>query len=226
MGLSVLARYCKEQGMPLDEDQLRAFTRFVRRLYELNVSRRLTSVPQEDCEVRHLVDSLLVAQFITPGTSVLDVGTGPGFPAWPLAVARPDLKLTAIDSSGKMLRILQELALPNLEVVQSRAEKFDRRESFDFATGRAVAPLAIQLELSAPFVKVGGTVVPFRTPAEQSDLPASQCEQLGLALDRVEKRNLPGTDVERMFPIFRKVGETDQRYPRTWAQIRRSPLVG
>ncbi|MCH7945533.1 MAG: class I SAM-dependent methyltransferase, partial [Armatimonadetes bacterium] len=139
--------------------------------------------------------------------------------------ARPDLKVTGLDSSGKMLRVLRELALPNLDVARCRAERFGRRESFDVATGRALAPLAIQLELSAPYVRVGGAVVPFRTPAEESDLAAAPCARLGLALERVEMRQLPGTDVERMFPVFRKVSETDPRYPRTWAQIRRSPLA-
>ena len=225
MGLSVLARYCQEQGMPLDEEQLDGLSRYCERLYELNETTRLTSVPKEECEVRHLVDSLLLAQFLAPGSSVLDVGTGPGLPAWPLARARPDLKLTGLDSSGKMLRILRELALPNLEVAQCRAEQFGGRESFDFATGRAVAPLAVQLELSAPFVRVGGAVVPFRTPAEESDLAAAPCARLGLVLERVEKRQLPGTDVQRMFPVFRKISETDHRYPRTWAQIRRLPLA-
>ena len=226
MGLSALARYCREQGMPLDEDQLDGLSRYCDRLYELNETARLTSVPKEECEVRHLLDSLLLAQFLAPGSCVLDVGTGPGLPAWPLACARPDLKLTGLDSSGKMLRILYELPLPNLEVVQGRAERFGRRETFDFATGRAVAPLAVQLELSAPYVRVGGAVVPFRTPAEERDLAAAPCEQLGLALERVEKRRLPGTDVQRMFPVFRKLTETDRRYPRRWAQIRRSPLAG
>jgi len=226
MGLPVLSLYCGEQGMSLDEAQLRSFERYIDRLYELNVARRLTSVPKEQCEIRHLVDSLLVAQFLTQGASVLDVGTGSGFPAWPLATARPDLSLTALDSSGKMLRVLKELAPRNLQVIQSRAEKFERREAFDFATGRAVAPLAIQLEVSAPFVKVGGAVIPFRTPAEQSALPDAPCKTLGLELESVEMRQLPGTDVTRMFPVFRKLKETDPQYPRTWANIRRAPLTG
>lgn len=226
MGLSVLSLYCREQGMPLDEKKLHAVTRYIDRLYELNVRGRLTSVPKEECELRHLVDSLLVAQFLTAGASVLDVGTGPGFPAWPLATVRPDLKLTALDSSAKMLRVLKELSPKNLEVAQCRAEKFQRRESFDFATGRAVAPLAVQLELSAPFVKTGGAVVLFRTPAEENDLPAAPSEMLGLVLESVEKRQLPGTEVVRMFPIFRKLKKTDAQYPRTWAHIRRAPLTG
>ena len=220
--MDLLVAFCREHGMPLSAEQVESFASYRSGLYRLNQVANLTRVPFEECEVRHFIDSLLVAEFVPSGSSVLDIGTGPGVPAWPLACARPDLRVTALDSSGKMLRALSLVPLPNLEVRQGRAEEVDRREGFDFVTGRAVAPLGSQLELSAAWAKVGGLVVPFRTPRDRSAGPP--VERLGLALESVEERSLPGTDVVRVFPLYRKVKATPKRYPRTWAEIRASPL--
>lgn len=224
MDLSVLVKFCSGRGFPLDDAQVRLFERFAARLYELNESMNLTRVPEEECAARHFVDSLMVAEFVPEGSTVLDVGSGPGFPAWPLACARTDLQVTALDSSGKMLRILNERVLPNLEVLQSRAEDLQHRESYDVVTGRAVAPLAIQLEISAPWAKLGGTVVPFRTPAERRLVREAPAGQLGLTLEGFQKRGLDRSAV-RLFPVFRKVSPTPRRYPRTWAQIKAAPLA-
>lgn len=182
----------------------------------------LTRVPREECRLRHFVDSLLFADLIPLGATVLDVGSGPGLPAWPLACARPDLQITALDSSGKMMGFLSKNLLPNLRVCLARAEEWGRREEFDFVTGRAVAPLGIQLELSAAPCLIGGFVAPLRSVHDQFDL---EVRRLGLALDRVVERILPGTDIRRACPVYRKVAATPLRYPRTWVEIRREPLT-
>ncbi len=183
----------------------------------------LTRVPREEAWLRHFVDSLLFQDLIPQGASVLDVGTGPGFPAWPLACARPDLQVTALDSSGKMLGFLRSQSLPNLEIVQARAEEWGRREAYDVVTGRALAPLPLQLELSAPALKVGGLLIPMRTPAD--DLREPLWEALGLRPAGREERTLPETDVVRVFPLFTKETPTHARYPRRWAEMKVRPLV-
>ncbi len=183
----------------------------------------LTRIPRDEAWLRHFVDSLLFHDLVPEGAKVLDVGTGPGFPAWPLACARPDLQVVALDSSGKMLGFLRSQHLPNLEVVQARAEEWEEREAFDVVTGRAVAPLAIQLELSAPLLKVGGLLVPMRTP--QDDLATPLWEALGLRPAGRHVRELPGTDVVRVFPTFVKERSTSKLFPRRWAEIRANPLV-
>lgn len=211
-------------GLNLSDEQIEDFAAFEDCLYEANQVMNLTRVPREECWLRHFVDSLLFQDLIPEGCSVLDVGTGPGFPAWPLACARPDLRVTAIDSSGKMIGFLASFSLPNLEAVQVRAEEWGRREEFDVVTGRALAPLPIQLELSAPACRVGGAVIPMRTPNDANQFESSGAGKLGLRFDHVERRTLPGTDIERVFPVYLKLRDTSTRYPRSWAEIRKRPL--
>lgn len=200
-----------------------AFAAFEANLYRANETMNLTRIPREEAWLRHFVDSLLFHDLVPEGARVLDIGTGPGLPAWPLAYARPDLRVTALDSSGKMLGFLRSQPLPNLEVVQARAEEWGVREAYDVVTGRAVAPLSLQLELSASPLKVGGVLVPMRTPSD--DLGAPLWEALGLRPAAVVRRMLPGTDVERVFPTFVKERATPERYPRGWAEMKVRPLV-
>jgi 16S rRNA (guanine527-N7)-methyltransferase len=211
-------------GLPNSEPILARFASFQSQLYAANESRNLTRVPPEDCEVRHFLDSLIFHDLIPFGAEVLDVGTGPGFPAWPLAAGRDDLKITAIDSNGKMLGFLATQPLPNLIVKQIRAEEWPAREEFDFVTGRAVAPLSIQLEVSAPLVKVGGLLVPMRSSQESENFASEEFRTLGIKLREVVERPLPGTDIVRFFPVYEKTKATPTKYPRRWGDIKKKPL--
>jgi 16S rRNA (guanine527-N7)-methyltransferase len=194
---------------------------FLNALYAANQTKNLTRVPRDEAMLRHIQDSLLHQDLIPQGAKVLDIGTGPGFPAWPLALTRPDLRVTALDSNGKMLDFLRTQPLKNLDVVQRRAEEWGKRERFDIVTGRAVAPLMIQLELSAAFAKVGGAVIPMRTSADLATLP-TDIPELGLHLEDTVVR--PLGDFERVFPIYRKIAFTQARFPRKWAEIKNNPL--
>lgn len=200
-----------------------ALESFVEDLYVQNVHVNLTAVPKDECEARHVVDSLSVIGLVPTGASVLDVGTGAGFPAWPLAWARPDLAVTALDSTEKRLRFIARHPLPNLELLCARGEEVTRPEGFDFVTGRAVAPLPVQAEVSAGWVREGGLFVPFRTPSEASEAGVDRFWKLGLTReDVVEVEALPG--VVRLFPVYRKVGPMQAAFPRPWGQIKRKPL--
>jgi 16S rRNA (guanine527-N7)-methyltransferase len=213
------------EALPSLDLDLEAFERFEEALYESNRVMNLTRVPREEAWLRHFLDSLLFQDLIPQGARVLDVGTGPGLPAWPLACARPDLQVTALDSNGKMLGFLKSQPLPNLEIVQARAEEWPRKEAYDVVTGRALAPLPVQLEVSSKPCKVGGAVIPMRTAADRASLAHLRLEGLGLQLDEVVERELPGAEVPRLFPIFRKVSRTDQQFPRRWAEIKAKPLT-
>lgn len=215
---------CSSLGLNLTDEQVDAFARFEERLYEANKVMNLTRVPREECWLRHFVDSLSFQDLLPAGSLVLDIGTGPGFPAWPLAAARRDLRVVALDSSGKMLGFLRKNPLPNLEVVEARAEEWGVRERFDVVTGRAVAPLPAQLEISAAPAKVGGLLIPMRSANEVGQIGSIDASRLGLQLDRVERRALPGTDIVRVFPVFNKVATTPREFPRRWAEIRSKPL--
>lgn len=211
-------------GLELSETQLDQFEAFEENLYETNKVMNLTRIPREECWLRHLIDSILFQDLLPTGATVLDIGTGPGFPAWPLACARPDLRVTALDATGKMISFLVQNPLPNLEPVLARAEDWKVRDRFDVVTGRALAPLGIQLEVSAAPCKVGGAVIPMRTLAEEADIGRFEGEGLGLKLEKIERRPIPETDIVRLFPIFRKVAKTEREYPRNWAEIKRQVL--
>lgn len=213
-----------EMGISLDGDQLGRFEIFEANLYKANEITNLTRVPREDCWIRHFLDSLLLVDLIPAGCDLLDIGSGPGFPAWPIACARPDVQVVAIDSAGKMVRFMNDNPLPNFKAVQIRAEEWPMRERFDFVTGRALAPLGIQLELSAPLCKIGGVVVPLRTPADTSQCSAD-VTMLGLELMAMHERALPVSDAVRLLPVFAKRGPTKKGYPRTWAEMKRKPLI-
>jgi len=185
----------------------------------------LTRVPPNEAESKHYLDSLLVSRFIPEGSSVLDIGTGPGFPAWLLAWCRPDLSVTAMDGSNKGLAFLREHALPNLDIVQARAEDRPYTEQFDLVTGRAVAPFTMQMELAARPLRIGGLAVPFRTPAEQDDIKRFVGRGLGLRRVAIHHVGLPGTDVVRLFPVFKKTRRTADEFPRPWGRIRANPLT-
>jgi 16S rRNA (guanine527-N7)-methyltransferase len=214
---------CAALGLPLTEEQLFAFTQFEENLYAANAVMNLTRIPQEECWLRHFLDSLLFHDLIPTQNSVLDIGTGPGFPAWPLACARPDLNVTALDSSSKMLGFLARNQLPNLHLENARAEDWGVRLKFQVVTGRALAPLPIQLELSAPAAKVGGLIIAMRSAKEEAEILAFEPQRFGISLEKVEHRTLPGTDIERIFPVYRKDRATPREFPRKWAEIRKNP---
>jgi 16S rRNA (guanine527-N7)-methyltransferase len=161
---------------------------------------------------------------------LIDVGCGAGFPGVPLKIACPGLQLTLLDSLGKRMTWLREAALPQLgveaECITARAEEFAqlRRESYDFATSRAVARLPILLELTAPYVKVGGAVLAMKGSAAAEELEESKnaIRQLGLQLEKVHHFPVDGAD--HAVIVLRKIRPTPSQYPRKFNRIKQLPL--
>lgn len=224
MNRVAFAGECSKLLPVVSDEMLDSLENFEEDLYEQNQTRNLTRIPKEECWIRHFLDSLLIAPLMPHGANVLDIGCGPGFPSWPLALGRPDLQVMALDSSGKMLDFLRRHPLPNLSIVQDRAESWGVREAFDAVTGRALAPLSIQLELSSAPLKISGMVVPMRTPADLPEIERLAESALRLKLVEVSECELPVAGAKRIFPIFEKVGKTPTRFPRPWAEIRRKPI--
>jgi 16S rRNA (guanine527-N7)-methyltransferase len=220
----LLIDFCLSKSIELSEHQLQAFEQFENALYEANQVMNLTRITQEECTLKHFVDSLLIVDQFPQSASVLDLGTGAGLPAWPIACVRPDLQVTAIESAGKKCNFLNSQPLPNLTVIQLRVEDFKEREQFDVVTGRAFAPLPIQMELSAAFCKMGGLVIPFRTSNDLKEIESSSFKMLGMNLENVLNIELPATDVVRVFPVYKKVSKTQLKYPRVWSAIKQKPL--
>ena len=179
----------------------------------------------------HLLDSLTVlACADLEGKSIIDVGCGAGFPGVPLAIACPGAKVTLLDSLAKRMNWL-EVAVPalgvkNAEFITARAEEAvaTRRESYDYATSRAVARLNILLELTAPYVKVGGAVLAMKGAAAREELEEakSAISRLGLKIEAVREFPVDGT--AHAVIVLRKVSPTPAKYPRRFAKIKQNPL--
>jgi 16S rRNA (guanine527-N7)-methyltransferase len=210
-------------GVSVTPEQAHVLEKFEARLYEANKTSNLTRVPRGECRSRHFLDSLSLSPSIPEGASVIDIGTGAGLPGVPLAISRPDLKVTLLDAAAKEIRFLESLAdLVQVGLILERAEIAakmpDFREKYDVATGRALAPLAIQAEVSAGFVRVGGLFLPQRTASEETP----EFPELGLALE--ERKEVAVGGAIRLLPIYRKVETTPPRFPRTWAAIKKRSL--
>lgn len=215
------------------------------RLVEVNKVMNLTAITDEDGIIlRHLVDSLFISEYIEPNSSIIDVGCGAGFPSLPLAILRPDLQITALDSTEKRIRYVDETArligLGNVHAVAARAEDFaklaENREKFDYATARAVASLPILCELTIPFVKIGGSLVAMKARGASDEFEASRsairqlCGANSLASTTVVEKMLVGKvnggeiNENRTVIVVNKLSATPKTFPRKFAQIKKSPL--
>ena len=217
-------------GMDLSEETKDTLCAFGRAMVKQNEVMNLTGITDDKGVANlHLLDSLTVmASADLAGKTLIDVGTGAGFPGVPLAIAS-GAKITLLDSLGKRMKWLEEV-LPTLgieaECVTARAEEAvaDRRESYDFATSRAVARLNILLELTAPYVKVGGAVLAMKGTLAKEELAecANAMKKLGLKLESVKEFPIDGTN--HAVIVLRKVAPTPKQFPRRFAKIKQSPL--
>ena len=203
-------------------------------LLEWNARMDLTNVPEEEMAVRHYGDSLLpLAQeaWFPQGASLIDVGTGAGFPGMPLAIARPDLQVTLLDAQRKRCDFLQAVAdamsLRNVRILHARAEdaaRSDLREQMDVAVARAVAPLNVLCEYLLPFVRVGGHALCWKGPALREELADGQRAARILSAEAETLFRLPIAGREHYVQSFRKMEKTVRRYPRKSGTPSKEPL--
>jgi len=220
-----------EMGINLSEETLQQLCNFGAAVVRQNEVMNLTAITEpEQVAKLHLLDSLtvLLAAELS-GKTVIDVGCGAGFPGVPLAIACPAAKVTLLDSLGKRVawleRILPELGV-NAQCVTARAEEAaaNRREQYDYATSRAVARLNVLLELTAPFVKVGGAVLAMKGAAAREELAEAKnaIKKLGLELEAVHDHMIDGA--AHSIIVLRKVSPTPAKFPRRYAKIKQTPL--
>ena len=224
-GLAVL-------GLP--QDAVHQLIQFSGRLLETNKVMNLTAITEpEEVAKLHLLDSaalLTLADF--RGKSVVDVGTGAGFPGMPLRLIEPSLHLTLLDSLGKRITFLQgccdTLGLPDVRCVHARAEEFAgaHRESYDIAVSRAVATLRLLAELCLPLVKVGGQFLAMKSSGSDGEIEEAQkaVATLGGKLTAVRDYPIPGTNITHRLVLIEKISPTPKKYPRPFAKIKKSPL--
>ena len=220
-----------ELGISLTPEQIGTLCNFGRAVVKQNEVMNLTAITEPERVARlHLLDSLTVLTAAKlDGKKLIDVGCGAGFPGVPLAIGCPTAKITLLDSLGKRVHWLEEI-LPTLgiraECVTARAEEAvaQRRESYDFATSRAVARLNILLELTAPYVKVGGMVIAMKGAAAEEELAECTAAIKKLGLQLVEVRRFPMEDTSHSLILLKKIVPTPKQYPRRYAKIKQSPL--
>lgn len=210
------------------------YSRFLDILFEWNERFNLTAVTdREEAEVRHIIDSLLGAEYIR-GTTVLDVGAGAGFPSLPLAVAMPDVRFTMIDSLNKRVKFLQyvidELHITNARAAHSRVEDWPKTDLYDTVTARAVAPLPVLAEYCLPFVKPGGIMLAYKSAAVGDELDNAEraIHVLGGDTPQVYTKSLCATRQEtitRTFVVIEKVRPTPKAYPRGGNKPRLKPII-
>ena len=218
-------------GLNLGETTQETLCAFGQAVVEQNKVMNLTAITDPEGVAKlHLLDSLsLLTATDLRGKKVIDVGCGAGFPGVPLKIACPEMELTLLDSLGKRMAWLSEI-LPQLGVdaqcVTARAEEavVKVRETYDVATSRAVARLNILLELTAPYVKVGGLVLAMKGTAAEEELKEAKnaVRQLGLQVEKVLK--FPVDDTNHAVIVLRKVAPTPPKFPRRYAKIKQNPL--
>ncbi|MBQ3503814.1 MAG: 16S rRNA (guanine(527)-N(7))-methyltransferase RsmG [Oscillospiraceae bacterium] len=218
-------------GLALTGQQIQTLCGFGEAVVKQNEVMNLTAITEPEAVARlHLLDSLTIAATVDlTGKTLIDVGCGAGFPGVPTAIACPDARVTLLDSLGKRVNWLESI-LPQLGIeakcVTARAEEAvaDCRETYDYATSRAVARLNILLELTAPYVKVGGAVLAMKGAAAKEELAeaAGAIKKLGLKLEAVKEYPIDGTS--HAVIVLRKVSPTPKAYPRRFAKIKQSPL--
>ena len=219
-------------GLTLSDSVKETLCLFGEAMIRQNQVMNLTAITEPTQVAKlHLLDSLTVLSAADlKGKKLIDVGCGAGFPGVPLAIACPEARITLLDSLGKRMHwletILPELQISNTECITARAEEAvkDRREQYDYATSRAVARLNILLELTAPYVKVGGAVLAMKGSAAREELAecAGAIKKLGLKLEEIREFEIDGA--KHPVIILRKIAPTPKVYPRRFNKIKQNPL--
>lgn len=225
-------------GKLLSQERSEAFFALTERMLAENEKYNLTAITDVDMIIlNHYVDCAALAARLPKGVKIIDVGCGAGFPTLPLSILRPDLKITAVDSTAKRINYVNQtatlLGLTNIEAVTLRAEDGGRdplfREKFDIATARAVANMRVLCELCLPFVKVGGQMMAMKGKNAEFELSESKraIATLGGRGTRVESIVLKSNsdeDFSHPLIIIDKKEKTPSLYPRPFAQISKKPL--
>ena len=229
-----LKQLFEKYNIKVSNEQEKMFDRYFSMLIETNKVLNLTAIVDErEVLIKHFLDSVLPEKLLTNGASVIDVGTGAGFPSLPLKIVRPDLEFWLVDSLNKRINFLNEviteLNLSKITAFHSRAEDFakNHREKFDFAVARAVAPLNTLVEYLLPFIKIGGFAIIYKSSKLNEELAVAQnaIKILGGRVEKTEKFVIEEENLERNILVIKKISKTPTKYPRNKNNPKLNPIV-
>lgn len=222
----------KKYGLGLTEEQYGKFYRYAEFLVEYNKNVNLTAITEpQEILVKHFIDSILLEKYadIPHNSSLIDVGTGAGFPSVPLKIVRNDIKITLLDSLSKRITFLEKLCgilEIEAEFIHGRAEdiavKPEYRESFDISCARAVAGLSVLSEYCMPFVKAGGFFLAMKGPTEDISSADNAIKILGGKTDKITEYKLESDS--RKIIVIKKISQTPTKYPRNSGRIKKKSL--
>lgn len=240
--MNKLVNICNKINIEISDDQINCFEKYYELLIEKNKVMNLTAITdKEDVIVKHFIDSIaLIPYLLDKGfnanseLSIIDIGTGAGFPGLPLKIMMPDVKFTLLDSLNKRVsflnEVIDELKLTGIEALHGRAEDYASdnkyREKYDICVSRAVANLSTLSEYCIPFVKEDGFFISYKAGESEEEINKSKnaIKILGGKINKVEEFVLPGTDASRVFVFIRKQELTDKKYPRKAGVPAKKPL--
>ncbi|MBQ6847675.1 MAG: 16S rRNA (guanine(527)-N(7))-methyltransferase RsmG [Clostridia bacterium] len=235
-GIRKIAPLCEEFGVTITDEIEKKLNLYGNLLLSWNEKMNLTAIKEpQEILFKHFYDCILFFKNVDvpQNATVIDVGTGAGFPGMVLKIIRPDLEVTLLDSLNKRLvflnAVIEELGLDGIKTVHSRAEDAGKnklyRENFDIATARAVASMPVLMEYCLPLVKTGGLLVAMKGPKAEEELAESpNCfKVLGSAQPRIFTETLTGEE-QRVFVVCKKISQTPSKYPRKPADISKQPL--
>ena len=228
-------KYLEKMSISLNKEQYDQFYAYMVLLIEWNEKINLTAITEpQEIILKHFVDSLTIAKYIEEGKTIIDMGTGAGFPGIPLKIYRNDVKVVLADSLNKRIKFLNEaiekLQLKNIETIHCRAEELGKnkeyREKFDYATSRAVANLSTLSEYLLPFVKLNGSGIFMKTMEIDEELENAKkaIKILGGRIEKVDKFEIPESDLGRSIIIVKKEKQTPSKYPRKPGTPAKEPL--
>lgn len=237
MYFDIIKKSVEKLNLSFSKDQYEQFMQYKDMLKEWNEKMNLTAITEdEEIISKHFIDSIQAFQFdeLKDATTLIDVGTGAGFPGLPIKIMKPELKVTLLDSTNKKLGFLkvvtEELKLNNVEFIHSRAEdgarKIGYRDSYDIAISRAVANLSLLTELCLPYVKIGGHFIALKGPAVDQEIEDAKyaVEVLGGKIVKTMEVDIEGTDLKHNLVVIRKVKATPKDFPRSSSTIKNSSI--
>lgn len=221
----------------LNQKQIEQFMKYKQLLLEWNQKINLTAIT-EDREIilKHFVDCISIVSIMSfpKGASVIDVGTGAGFPGIPLKIVCPEIQITLLDSLQKRLiflqEVIQQLALSGVSCIHSRAEDSGKqkeyRENYDYCVSRAVANLTVLCEYCLPFVKLGGMLIAFKGPEAEQEVQQSQkaIKVLGGEVTEIKQVVIPNIELQHKIILIKKVQQTPIQYPRKAGKALKTPI--